>query len=177
VAGLALVAAGAVGCSSSGSGGDAKPGGAAVPAGIQVPAKIGTLQKGPDDGAKAFKGDGIPDSVTRNLHAVSYMENGDIAHTVVVTGGVGLPVPSDGPADKIKRLFSEWAVGSFGDRATKVTAGSAGGSAECAFDAAYPKDLTCGWINGKIALVLSFSGFEQGHARSLVPQILAAMVR
>ena len=175
---ISLLAAGAAGCSSSSSG-NGKPGGTAAagtaPTGIQVPAKIGSLAKGAED-PNGFKDSGLPKSVTKNLHTVSYAVGGDSLRSVLITGGLGLPVPTDGPSDKIKRLFSEWDVGSAGAKLTSVPAGPVGGLAECApYDTAY-KEIDCGWVGGKVALTLGFTGIAKDKARALVPQILSAMV-
>jgi hypothetical protein len=173
VAGLALLAV--AGCSSSGSG---QPAAASKPAGpakgIQVPAKIASLKKISDTPKQEFKGSGIPGSVLKNLHSVFYQDSADGHRSVVVVGGAGLPIPTDGPSDKVQRLFSEWNMAVNGKPETSVATGSAGGSAECAKADA---DLWCGWVNGKVALTIDFSGFDQKHAQALVPQILTAMVR
>jgi hypothetical protein len=115
--------------------------------------------------------------VVENLHAVSYQDAADGSRSVLVSGGPGLPIPSDGSADKVSRLFPEWAVGAERDQATSVATGSAGGSAECAPDAANPKDPDCGWVNGTMALVFSFTDTDQHSAQALVPKLLTAMVR
>lgn len=174
VAGLALLAA-AAGCSSGGSGkatSDSKAAG--PPKGIQVPAKIASLKKVNDEAEQEFKDSGIPSSVRKNLHSVYYRDSTDDSRTVLVTGGAGLPVPTDGPSDKVKALFTEWDMGANGKPTTSVATGSAGGSAECAVS---DESLYCGWVNGKVALTINFDGFKQKRAQALVPQILSAMVR
>jgi hypothetical protein len=113
--------------------------------------------------------------VAKNLRAVNYAAGGDILHSVTITGGPGLPIPSDGPTDKVARLFSQWDVGSAGSKLTGVSSGSAGGTAECTpYDTKF-KHLDCGWVSGKVALVLSFTGYNTAKAGTLVPQILSAM--
>jgi len=182
-AAIFLLAVGAVGCSSGSSGHPASGGSAVagapaagVATGITVPAKIGSLTRGAN-GPMDPTGSGLPKSVLKNLHGVVYAaDGGDSRHSVTITGGPGLPIPSDGPTDKIARLFSEWDMGSAGTKLASVAPGTAGGTAECtAYNATY-KQLDCGWVSGKVALVLSFEGFNTARARTLVPQILSAMV-
>jgi hypothetical protein len=171
---ISLLAVGAGACS-SGSGGHPAAGGSAaagVATGIKVPAKIGSLTRGANGPMDAT---GVPKSVARNLHAVNYAAGGDSLHSVTITGGPGLPIPS-GSSDKVARLFSEWNVGSAGSKLASVSSGSAGGTAECTpYDTKF-KHLDCGWVNGKVALVLNFSGFNTAKVNTLVPQILSAMV-
>jgi len=174
VAGLALLAATA-GCSSGGSGNGAsgsKPAG--PPKEIQAPAKIASLKKILDDPAEEFKGTGVPKSVARNLHSALYRDSTDDQLQVVVSGGLGLPIPTDGPSDKVKALFTEWDLGANGKPTTSAATGSAGGSAECA---TVDSDQWCGWVNGKAALTLNFQNFSKKKALALMPQILTAMVR
>jgi len=176
---LALLAAGAAACSSGGGSGDQKTSGgspaAAAPTGIQVPAKIASLEKGPEDpGVKAF--DTLPKSVARNLHSVDYDDPADnLGRYVMIQGGPGLPIPAEGPPDVISRLFSEWNVGAASTKVAKVPAGSVGGLAECGPHKS-TKTYECGWVSGKVALVMSFTGFSDDEAKALVPKILAAMV-
>jgi hypothetical protein len=173
--GLTLLAAGAAGCSSGGSSGDQKSGGSspAAATGIQAPGKIASLEKGAQDpGVKAF--DTLPKSVARNLLAVNYDDPADnLGRYVFIQGGPGLPIPADGPNDVIKRLFSEWNVGAASTNVAKVPAGSVGGLAECG---PHGTTFECGWVSGKVALVMSFTGFKSDEAKTLVPKILAAMV-
>lgn len=174
VATFSLLTAGAGGCSSSSSGHTGQAGQAAAgPAtGIQAPARIGTLTKQNDD-KSGMSGSGVPPSVLKNLHTLSY--SASAGPYVLINGGPGLPVPTDGSPDKIKRLFSEWDVGSAGEALTSVPTGSAGGTAECTPYNAPAKGVDCGWVSGKVALVMSFSGFPLSQARALVPKILSAM--
>jgi hypothetical protein len=182
VAGLALLAA-ATGCGSSGGSGktsDSKPAGTsdsktAGPAkGIQLPVKIASLKKTFDDGSNYYKDSGIPASVRKDLHSVFYIDGADSEKNVTVSGGVGLPVPSDGPSDRVKALFTKWEQGVAGKPTSSVTTGSAGGSAECTRSGS---ETVCGWVNGKTALTFNFTGFGEKRAIALVPQILSAMVR
>ena len=180
VLGLALLAA-AAGCSSGGGSGDQKSGGgsttAAAPTGIQVPKKIGTLTKQAEDPKFGTPDDGIPASVRKNLHSVSYADPpGSLTHYVTVEGGPGLPITTDGPDDVIQRLFSQWAISANRPKVTKVSSGSAGGTAECAPEYSGKDRFDCGWVNGKVALVMSFTGFSLDEARTQVPKILEAMV-
>ena len=180
VAGLALLAA-AAGCSSGGGSGDQAPGGgstkAAAPTGIQVPRKIGTLTKQAEDAQFGTPDDGVPASVRKHLHSVSYADPpGSLTHYVTVEGGPGLPITTDGPSDVIQRLFSQWAVSANRPKVSKVSPGSAGGTAECAPEYSGKDRFDCGWVNGKVALVMSFTGFSLDEARTQVPKILEAMV-
>jgi len=64
-------------------------------------------------------------------------------------------------------------------RELTVAPGSAGGVAKCApliHPGSSLKFVTCGWVHGKSVLVMSFGGFDAKSAKSLVPQIIAAMV-
>jgi hypothetical protein len=178
VAAVSLLAVAAAGCS-SGSRGHAASGDpvtAKVATGITVPARIGPLTRGAD-GPMDDTGGGIPKPVLKNLRSVSYAADGggDPLHSVDITGGPGLPIPSDGPTDKVARLFSEWDVGSAGAKLASVSPGSAGGTAECApYDTKF-KHLDCGWVSGKVALVLNFNGYNTAKVSTLLPQILSAM--
>jgi hypothetical protein len=179
VLGLALLAA-AAGCSSGGSG-DQKSGGgraaAAAPTGITVPDKIGFLKKEAEDPEFGTPDDGIPASVRKNLHSVNYADPADnLHHYVSVEGGPGLPITTDGPDDVIQRLFSQWAISANRPKATKVSPGSAGGTAECAPEYSSKDRYDCGWVSGKVALVMSFVGFTLGEAKAQVPKFLDAMV-
>lgn len=180
--GLALLAAG---CSTGGGssataarppGDSSAPDGTAArpPTGIRIPASIGSLQLIDDQGSKGSLYTSLPGSVRKNLHMALYGDGGGSSRTVVVSGGMGFPVPPGGSADKVRRLFSKWAMGTIGRRATSVATGSAGGSAECASTGA---NLSCGWVSGKAALTISFVGIPQRQARALVPRILTAIVR
>jgi hypothetical protein len=178
--GLTLLAAGAAACSSGGGSGDQKSGGdstaAAAPTGIQVPGRIASLTKGGETpGVKAFEG--LPKSVARNLHYVDYADPADnLGRYVSIQGGPGLPIPAEGSPDVISRLFSEWNVGAASTKVAKVSAGPVSGLAECGPHGTTGKDFECGWVSGKVALVMSFTGFKEDEVKALVPKILAAMV-
>jgi hypothetical protein len=176
VAGAALLAGVAAGCSSSADG-QHKSGGTAPATGVQAPAKIGSLTKASDDPAGFFKGEGLSSSVLKNLHSLTYYDHADNARAAFITGGAGLPVPSDGPDDKVARVMSRWLVDASIAHPVTVTSGSAGGTAECFPSAAQPKSLDCGWVNGNVALTLNFDGYSKSEIQALVPKILTAMVR
>jgi hypothetical protein len=181
VVGLTLLAAGAAGCSSGGGSGDQKSGGgstaAAAPTGIKVPKKIGTLTKQAEDAKFGTPDDGIPASVRKNLHSVSYADPPDsLTHYMTVEGGPGLPIPTDGSDDVVQRLLSVWAISANRPKATKVSPGSVGGTAECAPEYGSKKDFDCGWVSGKVALVMFFNDFSLDEAKAQVPKVLAAMV-
>jgi hypothetical protein len=72
-------------------------------------------------------------------------------------------------------MYSQWLISVNRDKASKVSAGSVGGTAECAPDFS-GGDTGCGWVSGKVALVMDFRGFKPAEAKALVPKILAAMV-
>jgi hypothetical protein len=181
VLGLTLLAAGAAGCSSGGSG-DQKSGGGstAAPTRIQVPAKIGTLTMvDKDHVGMGVGGQGIPKAVRKNLHDVSYFVDPQDAGSphVNVRGGPGMPVPSDpGQPDAIKRLLSEWDLSMDLDKVFKVPAGSVGGLAECTTTPVDKTDFGCGWISGKVALVIDFDSYSRDKVTALLPKILEAMV-
>jgi hypothetical protein len=73
-------------------------------------------------------------------------------------------------------LFSEWDLSTDKTKMAKVPAGSVGGQAECA-PVPINKSVSCGWVNGRMALVLDFDGFSKAEATALVPKILGAMVQ
>jgi hypothetical protein len=142
---------------------------------IRVPARIASLRELDDQGSRSSLFASLPRPVRKNLHTVLYLDGGDSSRTVVVSGGMGLPVPSSpGSADKVRRLFSEWAMGVIGRRTTTVATGSAGGSAECGTTG---RNIDCGWVSGKAALTIGFVGIPRRRAEALVPRILSAMVR
>ena len=180
VLGLALLAAGAAACSSGGGSGDQKSGGstaAAAPTGITVPDKIGFLKKEAEDAKFGTPDDGIPASVRKNLHSVNYADPADnLHHYVLVEGGPGLPITTDGPDDVVQRLLSEWMMSANRPEATKVSPGSADGTAECAPEYSGKDRFDCGWVNGKVALVMSFTGFTLDETKAQLPKILDAMV-
>lgn len=179
VLGLTLLAAGAAGCSSGG--GDQKSGGGstAAPTRITVPAKIGTLTMvDKDHVGMGVGGQGIPKAVRKNLHDVTYFVDPHDAGSphVNVRGGPGMPYPSDGPTDKIKRLFSEWDLSLDLDKVFTVPAGSVGGLAECTTTPVDKTYFGCGWISGKLALVIDFNSYNRDNVTTLLPKILKAMV-
>lgn len=182
LAGLALLAAG---CSSSGSshpasggaGGAGGPGPAAAPKGIQIPAKIGSLEKAADQSTAKFLLNGMTGAVRTKMRAVSYQDSGDSTRTVLVYGGAGLPVPPGGPGKQLKEMLrTGTANGVKIGTATSAATGRVTGTAECA-QVGTTKNVNCGWISGKDALVMAFQGFDKDSVQSLVPQILTAMIR
>jgi hypothetical protein len=182
VAGLALLAA-ATGCGSSGGSGkssdskssDSNAAGSAT--GIQLPKKIASLTSAGED-TSAFKDEGIPSSVVKNLHAANYYDDADSSRSFSVEGGAGLPLQRDGSADKIKWLMARWlADADTNAHPVTVSSGSAGGTAECFPSGAQPKNLDCGWVSGKVAVTLLFHGYGQSRIKALVPQILSAIAQ
>jgi hypothetical protein len=180
VLGLTLLAATATACSSGGdqkSGGGSSPAAAGAPTGITVPKKIGSLTKQAEDPKFGTPDDGIPASVRKNLHSVSYAPpEGSLTHYVSVSGGPGLPITTDGPDDVVVRLMSQWAISANRGKVTRVSPGSAGGTAECFPEYSSKKNFDCGWVNGKVALVMSFNDFTLAEAKAQVPIFLEAMV-
>lgn len=175
VAGAALLVAGAAGCSSSSSSG----GGSGT---LSQPDKIASLKKSPDQSMakeilKAAKGQTGADKLT----AVVYQDSSNSSKTVMIYGGVGIPLPSGDTSTQFKDMIGSGTevgggvkVGTVSD----VDAGSAGGNAKCAPILASGGDskfVNCAWINGKSALVLTFQSYSADDAKSLLPQILTAM--
>jgi hypothetical protein len=192
-AAVALLAVGAVGCSSGGTtaapaatGSAAATGQASQPASHQVtgsvstPNQIASLQKAADQTeAKALLKQIKAAGGNAKLAAVSYEDSAHKSKTVLIYGGVGIPVPPGNPAAQLKSMLrtGTQAGAKLGHVAT-VDAGSAGGAAQCV-PIPSPDGSTfvnCGWINGKDALVMSFNGFSKARAKALVPQIISAMV-
>ena len=176
VAGAALLVAGAAGCSSSSSSG----GGSGA---LSQPDKIASLKKSPDQtmakellkSAKGHTGAG-------KLTAVIYRDSSDSSKTVMIYGGVGIPLPSGDSDSQFKDMLGSGTLVGGGVKVgtvADVDAGDAGGNAKCApilsSGGGDSKFVNCAWINGKSALVLSFQSYSADDAQSLVPQILTAM--
>jgi hypothetical protein len=114
---------------------------------------------------------------------VVYQDGSDSSKTVMVYGGVGIPLPSGDTDSQFKSMLGSGTevgggvkVGTVAD----VDAGSAGGNAKCAPILASGGDskfVNCAWINGKSALVLTFQSYSADDAQTLVPQILTAMTK
>jgi hypothetical protein len=180
--GLTLLAA-AAGCSSGGSGGQpsggsSSPAAAAAPTGITVPRKIDVLTMfGKDVVGMDEDSSVVPKAVSKNLHLVNYYTdpNDGTSPNVEVRGGLGMPIP-DGSEDVVRRLFSEWDLSILPNKREKVASGPVGGSAECAPIINNKTAISCGWVNGKMALLLDFNGFSKDKVTALVPKILEAMV-
>jgi len=189
VAGLALLAAGAAGCSSSGgqqpkadasptSGPTTEPTSgraAGTPKGLRAPARIAGLHKRAHSGAA----DGIlsamlPGERKKSL-AVQYDESALSARFALVIGQTGQPVPPGAPAAQLRQVILAQANGAKFAGATSVPTGSAGGTAECA--PVNSAQFDCAWINGKSRLVLIFSGYTRNQTQALMPKFLTAMVR
>ena len=97
VAGAALLVAGAAGCSSSSGGGSGS---------LSQPDKIASLKKSPDQSMakeilKAAKGH-TGDS---KLTAVVYQDGSDSSKTVMIYGGVGIPLPSGDTDSQFKSML------------------------------------------------------------------------
>jgi hypothetical protein len=177
VAGAALLAAGIAACGgSSSSGGSGK---------ISQPDTIASLKKSPDQTmAEGLLKQAKTDEKGAKLTAVIYQDSSEAAKKVFIYGGVGIKMPSGDTKEQFKDMLgSGTAVGAgvkLGSVAD-VDAGDAGGKAQCAPIKASgggdSKFVNCAWINGKSALVLSFTSFSADDAQSLVPQILTAMTQ
>jgi hypothetical protein len=177
VAGAALLAVAATACSSSSSasGGPGK---------LSQPDTIASLKKSPDQSmakeiVKAASGQKGADKLT----AVVYQDSSDSGKTVMIYGGVGIPLPSgDADAQFKDMLGSGTETGGSAKLGTVATvdAGSAGGKAECAPIQGLSggaKFVNCAWINDKTALVMTFQSYAAADAQALVPQILTAMTK
>ena len=196
VAGATLLVAGVAACgggsspaksssgSSSNSGGSSVPTPATTPGPLSEPDQIATLQKAADQS--------VTNDLLRSMQAtakgaqisaVTYVDSSDKAHTVLIYGGENLPVPAGPPAKQIKVMLKSGTrvgIGTKLGHELPVPAGSAGGVAKCVpliHPGSNLKFVTCGWVHGKSALVMSFGGFDAKSAKSLVPQIIAAMVK
>jgi hypothetical protein len=111
------------------------------------------------------------------LIAVSYEDSTDKARTVLIYGGTGPLPPGDPDSQLLAMLGSGTASGVKIGNASNVDPGPAGGTAKCApIPGNGKKVINCGWINGKTALVMSFTAFDQATAQSLVPKIVGAMI-
>jgi hypothetical protein len=192
VAAVALLAAGAAGCSSGGkaapaaagsapaAGQASQPASSKVTGSVSTPSQIATLQKAANQTVakkllKQIKAAGG----NAKLAAVSYEDSAHASRTVLIYGGVGIPVPPGSPTAQLKSMLkSGTEKGVKVGHAATVDAGSAGGMAQCAPvpSPGGAKFVNCGWINGKDALVMSFDGFSKHNAQALVPKIIAAMV-
>jgi hypothetical protein len=174
VAGAALLVAGAAGCSSS-SGGSGS---------LSQPDTIASLKKSPDQSMakeilKAAKGQ----TGAGKLTAVVYQDSSNSGKTVMIYGGVGIPLPDGDTDSQFKSMLGSGTATDGGVKVgtvADVDAGSAGGNAKCApilASGGGPKFVNCAWINGKSALVLTFQSYSAGDAQTLVPQILTAMTK
>jgi hypothetical protein len=193
VAAVALLAAGAAGCSSGGKAAPAAAGGSAAATGqasqpashkvtgsVSTPDQIASLQKAADQTvAKKLLKQIKVGAGNAKVAAVSYEDSAHKSRTVLIYGGVGIPVPPGSPGAQLKAMLRTGTkTGAKVGHAATVDAGSAGGMAQCAPvpSAGGSTFVNCGWINGKDALVMSFDGFSKHTAQALVPQIIAAMV-
>ena len=196
-AGAALLVAGVAACgggsspaknssdSSSNSGGSSSvPTPATTPGPLTEPDQIATLQKTADQSvAKDLLRSMQATAKGAQISAVTYVDSSDKTRSVLVYGGDNLPGLAGAPARKIKVMLKSGVrvgvgVGTRLGHELLVPAGSAGGMARCApliTPGAALKSVTCGWIHGKSVLVMSFGGFDAKSAKSLVPQIIAAM--
>lgn len=193
VAGLVLLAAGAAGCSSSGSQQpkpDAPPTSEPTPAppteptsgqaagspkGLRAPARIASLHKSPQqDAADGILSAMSPGERKKSL-AVQYEESAQSPRFVLAIGQTGQPVLPGAAAAQLKQVILAQANGAKFASAASMPAGSAGGTAECA--PVNSAQFDCGWISGTSRLVLIFSGYTQDQTEALMPKFLTAMVR
>ena len=198
VAGATLLVAGVAACgggsspakSSAGSGSSSSGGTSSVPTPATTPGpltepdQIATLQKSADQSVATDLLHSMQATAKgAQISAVTYVDSSNKAHTVLIYGGENLPVPAGPPAKQIKVMLTSGTrvgVGTKLGRELAVPAGSAGGMAKCApllNPGSTLKFVTCGWVHGKSVLVMSFGGFDAKSAKSLVPQIIAAMVK
>jgi hypothetical protein len=198
VAGATLLVAGVAACgggsspakSTAGSGSSSSGGTSSVPAPATTPGplsepdQIATLQKAADQSVATDLLHSMQATAKgAQISAVTYVDSSDKAHTVLIYGGENLPVPAGPPAKQIKVMLTSGTrvgIGTKLGHELPVPAGSAGGVAKCApliNPGSTLKFVTCGWVHGKSVLVMSFGGFDAKSAKSLVPQIIAAMVK
>ena len=197
IAGATLLVAGVAACgggsspaksssgSSSNSGGSSSvPTPATTPGPLTEPDQIATLQKTADQSvANDLLHSMQAHAKGAQISAVTYVDSSDRTRTVLIYGGDNLPGLAGAPARKIKVMLKSAprvgvAPGTRLGHELLVPAGSTGGMARCApliSPGSAIKSVTCGWIHGKSVLVMSFGGFDAKSAKSLVPQIIAAM--
>jgi hypothetical protein len=197
LAGLALLGLGTASCSSDGGTTSAQPStapsvatpSAAAPSSapsqsagaagaVKMPDQIASLRKSSDQTTAQSLLKQIQSAPGgEQLIAVSYEDSTDKTRTVLIYGGSGPLPPGDPDSQLLAMLGSGTASGvKIGD-AVSVDPGPAGGTAKCApIPGNDKKVINCGWINGKTALVMSFTGFDQTTAQSLVPKIVGAMI-
>ena len=198
VAGATLLVAGVAACgggsspakstagsgSSSSGGTSSVPTPATTPGPLTEPDQIASLQKSADQSVATDLLHSMQATAKgADISAVTYVDSSDKTHTVLIYGGDNFPVPAGAPAKKIKVMLKSGprvgvGVGARLGHELPVPAGSMGGMARCApliSPGAGVKSVTCGWIHGKSVLVMSFGGFDAKSAKSLVPQIIAAM--
>jgi hypothetical protein len=195
VAGAALLVAGVAACgggsspaksssgSSSNSGGSSSvPTPATTPGPLTEPDQIATLQKTADQSVAHDLLHAMQATAKgAQISAVTYVDSSNKSQTVLVYGGDNLPGLAGAPAKKIKVVLKSGirvGVGTRLGHELPVPAGSAGGMARCApliSPGSAIKSVTCGWVHGKSVLVMSFGGYDAKSAKSLVPQIIAAM--
>ena len=145
VAAVTLLAAGAAGCSSGGktpasAGSGAATGQASsrasgkVTGSISTPSQIASLQKAADQSeAKKLLKQIKSAAGNAKLAAVSYEDATHSSRTVLIYGGLGIPVPPGSPASRLKAMLRTGTeTGAKIGRVALVDAGSAGGTAKCA---------------------------------------------
>jgi len=198
VAGATLLVAGVAACgggsspakstagsgSSSSGGTSSVPTPATTPGPLTEPDTIATLQKAADQSVATDLLHSMQTTAKgADISAVTYVDSSNKSQTVLIYGGENLPVPAGPPAKQIKVMLKSGThvgIGTKLGRELTVAPGSAGGVAKCApliHPGSNLKFVTCGWVHGKSALVMSFGGFDAKSAKSLVPQIIAAMVK
>ena len=197
VAGATLLVAGVAACgggsspakNSSGSSGNSGgtssvPTPATTPGPLTEPDQIATLQKAADQSVATDLLHSMQATAKgAQISAVTYVDSSNKTHTVLIYGGENLPVPAGPPAKQIKVMLKSGTRIGIGTRLgheLPVPAGSMGGMARCApliSPGSGVQSVTCGWTHGKSVLVMSFGGFDAKSAKSLVPQIIAAMVK
>ena len=151
---------------------------------LTEPDQIATLQKAADQSVATDLLHSMQATAKgAQISAVTYVDSSNKSHTVLIYGGENMPVPAGPPAKQMKVMLksaTRVGVGTKLGHELPVPAGSAGGMAKCApliNPGSTLKFVTCGWIHGKSVLVMSFGGFDAKSAMSLVPQIIAAMVK
>jgi hypothetical protein len=149
---------------------------------LKMPGRIGPLKKSADQTVAKELLTGMQGAASSpKLHAVSYSDSADAARTVLVYGGVGVPIPPGGPASALKSMLRSGTLASAKIGATTMASnGEVGGSAECAplsgLGAGGHQLVNCGWLEDRSALVMTFTGYTPQDAQALVPQILERML-
>lgn len=153
-------------------------GSAAADVTLRLPDKIGPLTKSADQSLaqSLLSGAKDPSGATQN-QAASYEDRSNKSHTVLVYGGTG-NVPAGSPDEQVDALLNAFTTDAAkADKPTKVSAGKVGGTSKCAKGPAAHGPYNCVWVKGRTAVLMSFQNYSPNAAQALVATILAATVR